>query len=168
MKNLTACHCDRSWLLSFAMTLALASPAAARDLMVNGKHPAAKDDNPGTLEAPLKTIQAAVDKAQPGNNVEVRGGIYHEDVRMKRGGSHFSGADWGYWADPEPKYVTLEGYQDERVVLDGSTAIPAEKWQRVKDRKNTYCTRSPPGLAGHGGHGLLRRGHGPAGTGQEP
>jgi hypothetical protein len=139
MKNFTTRNSDRSWFLYLALSLALACPAMAKDLVVDGKSPAARDDNPGTLEAPLRTIQAAVDKAQPGDSVEVRGGIYHENVRVKHGGTHTSGVDWGYWADPVPKYVTIEGYKDEHVILDGSATIPAEKWERLNGCKCTYC-----------------------------
>ena len=36
--------------------------------------------------------------------------------------------------------ATLEAYKDEHVVLDGSLTIPADKWELVNGRKNTYCT----------------------------
>ena len=56
-------------LFIFALTFTLTAPAFAKELIVDGKNPAAKDDNPGTLEAPFKTIQAALDAAQPGDTV---------------------------------------------------------------------------------------------------
>jgi parallel beta-helix repeat protein len=113
--------------------------AHAGDYFVDAKHPKADDKNPGTLEAPFKTIQAALDKAQAGDSVEVRAGIYHEGVTFKRGGSVAnSGGIW--WNFNSVRWLTLEAYKDEPVVLDGSVTIPAEKWELVKDRKNTYCT----------------------------
>ena len=122
------------------LCLALAAgQAAARDYIVDQKHPAASDKNPGTLAAPLKTIQAALDKAQPGDSVQVRGGVYHESVKFKRGGSYPGGAI--ETSNPQGlKWLTLEAYQDEHVVLDGAVTIPADKWQLVKGRRNVYWT----------------------------
>jgi hypothetical protein len=65
--------------------------------------------------------------------------ISHENVRVKHGGTHTSSVNWGYWADQVPKYLTIEGYKDEHVILDGSATIPAEKWERLKGCKCTYC-----------------------------
>ena len=45
--------------------------ARAGNLFVDQANPKADDKNAGTLEAPFKTIQAAVDKAKPGDTVEV-------------------------------------------------------------------------------------------------
>jgi pectin methylesterase-like acyl-CoA thioesterase len=61
----------------------------AGDLFVDQVNPTADDKNAGTLEAPLKTIQAAVDKAKAGDTVRVRGGVYHEAVVIKHSGTHF-------------------------------------------------------------------------------
>ena len=117
--------------------------------------PQSRRQKPRHLEAPLKTIQAALDKAQPGDSVEVRGGVYHEGVSFKRGGSiSNSGGIW--WNLNSVKWLTLEAYKDEPVVLDGSLVIRADKWERLKDRKNTYRasfvgergTGSRDGLAG--------------------
>ena len=57
---------------------------------------------------------------------------------MRHSGGHFRAVYAGYWADPDPKYITLEPYKDERAVLDGSVTVPADKWELVTDRKNTY------------------------------
>ena len=40
-----------------------ATAVRATDIYVSQSDPAAKDDNPGTLASPLKTIQAGLDKA---------------------------------------------------------------------------------------------------------
>ena len=45
--------------------------------------------NPGTLPKPFKTIQAAMDKEQSGDTVQVRSGVYQEGVKFKRGGSYY-------------------------------------------------------------------------------
>ena len=124
-----------------ALCLALAAgQAAARDFFVDQKHPDASDKNPGTLAAPFKTIQAAMDKAQAGDAVRVRGGVYHESVKFKRGGSYQQGAIFDPGSLSDIQWLTLEAYQDEHVVIDGAVPIPAEKWQRVPGCKNTYWT----------------------------
>jgi hypothetical protein len=106
-----------------------ASSAVAAQIFVAGSDPKADDKNPGTLAAPLRTIQAAVDKAQPGDTVELRAGVYHESVRFKRGGTS------SQWSS-----ITLEAYRDEHAVLDGAVAIPAERWKLVAGCKNVYWT----------------------------
>ena len=45
--------------------------ATARYVAVNGD-----DSNAGTLAAPLQTVQRAVDLAQPGDTIFIRGGTY--------------------------------------------------------------------------------------------
>ncbi len=121
------------------VVLFLAGVAWPAELIVDQNSARADDKNPGTLESPFKTIQAALDKAQPGDTVRVRGGVYYEGVRFKRGGSYESAAalfDAAF--GPDIKWLTLEAYKDEHVVVDGSEAIPAAKWQLVEGRKNTY------------------------------
>ena len=41
------------------------------------------------------------------------------------------------------QWITLEAYKDEHVALDGSVAIPADKWELVKGCKNTYSAPFP-------------------------
>jgi hypothetical protein len=116
----------------------LAAPCAfAAQIFVAGSDHKANDKNPGTLAAPFKTIQAAMDKAQAGDAVQVRGGVYHEAVRFKRGGNHYAG---GVFDASDVQWLTLEAYKDEHVVLDGAVTIPADKWEPVKGCKNTYFT----------------------------
>ena len=121
------------------LCLALAAgQAAARDYFVDQKHPDASDKNAGTLAAPFKTIQAALDKAQAGDTVRVRGGVYRESVKFKRGGSYQHGAIFDPGSLSDIQWLTLEAYQDEHVVVDGAVTIPAQQWQRVQGCKNTY------------------------------
>ncbi|OGV75212.1 MAG: hypothetical protein A3K18_14160 [Lentisphaerae bacterium RIFOXYA12_64_32] len=58
----------------------------------------------------LKTIQAAVDKAQPGETILVRGGTYRETVVFPRSGA----------AD---KPITVKPYKDEKVVVTGCDPV---------------------------------------------
>ncbi|GAA2365518.1 silent information regulator protein Sir2 [Catellatospora methionotrophica] len=66
------------------------------------------DANAGTLSAPLKTIQRAVDLAQAGYTIFVRGGTYapSTNVQLLRNGT-----------SSQP--ITLRNYGSEKVVLDG-------------------------------------------------
>ena len=124
-----------------ALCLAVAAgQAAARDYIVDAKRPDASDKNPGTKVQPLRTIQAGLDLAQPGDTVLVRGGVYHESVKFKRGGSYAGGAAIEPWQPQGLKWLTLEAYGDEHVVLDGALAVPAGKWQLVNGRRNVYST----------------------------
>ncbi|MFD9438428.1 right-handed parallel beta-helix repeat-containing protein [Streptomyces sp. NPDC060006] len=81
------------------------SQVQATDLYVatNGS-----DSNPGTLAAPLKTIQRAVDLAQAGVTIQVRGGTYAPSTNIQLIKSGTAG---------QP--ITLRGYNGERVVIDG-------------------------------------------------
>lgn len=55
--------------------------------VVDNRAAAASDDNPGTEALPLKTIQAGADRAQAGDTVLVKAGIYREEVVPPRGGT---------------------------------------------------------------------------------
>jgi hypothetical protein len=108
-------------------------------LVVDRKHAAAADTNPGTEAQPFTTIQAALDKAGPGDTVTVRAGVYREGVKFRRGGTYLAGTRSTVPWDPrEPEWITLEAYGDERVVLDGSAEVPAAAWTLVPGRTNTY------------------------------
>ncbi|GAB2886997.1 pectate lyase [Streptomyces deserti] len=66
------------------------------------------DGNPGTLAAPLKTIQRAVDLAQPGSTILVRGGTYAPsgNIQLLKNGT-------------SSRPITLRSHNGERVVIDG-------------------------------------------------
>lgn len=49
--------------------------------------PNGNDANPGTSGSPLRTIQAGVDRANPGDQVRVRPGIYYQTVDVSRAGT---------------------------------------------------------------------------------
>lgn len=57
------------------------------ELHVSALNPAADDANDGSAEHPLKTIQAAADRAMPGTRVVIHEGVYRECVRPRRGGT---------------------------------------------------------------------------------
>ena len=66
------------------MLLCLAVYCGAREYFVSND---GNDKWPGTKQQPLKTINAAADRVQPGDVVTVRGGTYRERVLIKRSGT---------------------------------------------------------------------------------
>jgi hypothetical protein len=71
----------------------------------------------GTAEAPLRSVQEALDRAEAGDTVHVRPGVYRERVSFRRGGSY-------------GRPVTLEG--EPGAVLDGSEPV-ALHWEPRAD-----------------------------------
>jgi hypothetical protein len=68
-----------------AVAFGLVGLAEAGSIYVS---PKGSDDNPGTsIDAPMRTIQKAVDAAKPGDTVLVRGGTYRETVTTSRSGT---------------------------------------------------------------------------------
>ena len=65
-----------------------ASPAGAagKVYVVDQNHPKAGDDNPGTPDAPWKTIAKAAATAQAGETVYVMEGDYKEQVKFAHSG----------------------------------------------------------------------------------
>lgn len=89
-----------------AVAAMLCGAGRAMDYVVS---PAGHDANPGTGPEPaeaLRTIQAAVDKAQPGDRVLLRAGTYRETVVFPRSGTA---------AAP----ITVKAYADETPVISG-------------------------------------------------
>jgi hypothetical protein len=66
------------------------------------------DANPGTLASPLKTIQAAVDKATPGTVIQIRGGTYAPSTNVQVNANGTASAP-----------ITMRAYGTEKVVVDG-------------------------------------------------
>lgn len=95
--------------LTFLLTLLLASLATlqAAEIYVATT---GNDANPGTKAKPFATIQAAVNKLQPGDTCLVRGGTYRETVTFPRSGT----------AD---KPITLKPYGNERVTVSGCEPV---------------------------------------------
>ena len=79
-----------------------------KELHVDQKHPQADDKNDGSMEHPLRTIQAAADRALPGTRVWIHGGVYRECVRPARGG------------DDADTMICYEAWNQEEVVIKAS------------------------------------------------
>ncbi len=75
------------------------------------------DENPGTLLAPFRTIQQAIDVVKPGDVVSIRGGTYRERLRIQD--LH------GLKSEP----ITFKNYQNEDVILTGADPITTV-WQK--------------------------------------
>src|SRR5688500_9014705 len=68
------------------------------------------DTNPGSLEQPLRTIQQAANRAQPGDTVFVRGGTYRETVKPARSGTSAA-------------RITFKPYNNESVTVSGADVV---------------------------------------------
>jgi hypothetical protein len=90
--------------------LALTNFAHAATYIVDNQNPHAADTNPGTREAPLKTIRAAAQKTQPGDEVLVRPGTYRESVGIRNSGA-------------EGKPIVFRSEVPRAAVLSGSDVI---------------------------------------------
>ncbi|MBZ5595883.1 MAG: right-handed parallel beta-helix repeat-containing protein [Acidobacteriia bacterium] len=97
-------------LLFFFLPAASAQPNSPRPAFYVS--PAGDDTNPGTIEAPWRTIQHAADAVTAGSTVNVRGGTYEERVTVNVSGNARDG------------YVTLRSYPGETAILDGAHMIP--------------------------------------------
>ena len=69
--------------------------------------PNGSDAGKGTLNDPLRTINAALGKANPGDTVIVRAGTYYEKVLFPKSGRL-------------DKWIILKSYNGEKPVIDGT------------------------------------------------
>lgn len=74
--------------------------------------PTGSDSSAGTVTAPLKSIQSAIDLAVPGDVVYLRAGTYSPttNIQIKKNGT-------------SSKPVTVSAYGAEKVIIDGE-ALP--------------------------------------------
>ncbi len=82
-----------------------------KELHVNPKHPEAADDNDGSFGQPLRTIQAAADRAEAGTRVLIHEGVYRECVRPAKGGTD------------EYHMICYENFGDDKVVIKASEVV---------------------------------------------
>lgn len=94
------------------------------------------DVNDGSISAPLKTINAAAQKAQPGDVITVHEGVYRERIVPPRGGLS------------DEKRIVYQAAPGERVVITGSE--PVKGWVKVQNDTwkltlpNTFFRESNP------------------------
>ncbi len=77
------------------------------------------DENPGSQEAPFRTINKAAQVAQPGDTVIVHAGTYREWVQPARGGTSAA------------KRITYRAATGEKVVVKGSEQVTS--WKNLGD-----------------------------------
>jgi alpha-N-arabinofuranosidase len=77
------------------------------------------DANPGTLAAPLRTIQRAADLAHPGDVITVHAGVYRERISPPRGG------------ESDAKRITYQAAPGDTVEIKGSEVV--KNWQAMQD-----------------------------------
>lgn len=115
------------------LLLCAASGGSATTYLVAQLHPQAKDDNPGTAEAPLKTISAGVKLLQPGDTVLVETGVYRETVTIEQGGE-------------AGKPITIQAAPMANVVISGADLLMA--LQREEGEDNVFSFEWPHVLLG--------------------
>lgn len=85
------------------------------------------DENEGTKEKPLRTIQAAVDQATAGTTVYIRGGTYTDGFEVAHSG-----------AKEAP--VIIRNFEDEEVVISGKDKVMEEDTALVNVDSKRYIT----------------------------
>ena len=73
--------------------------------------PTGNDANVGSYEQPLRTVQAAADRATPGDVVEVHAGTYREWISPRHGGTS------------ELQRITFRAASGEDVILSGAEVV---------------------------------------------
>ena len=69
------------------------------------------DSNSGSFIAPFRTIQHAINNAQAGDVISIRGGTYRERLKIEELNGH------------KDAPITFVNYQNEEVILTGAEAI---------------------------------------------
>ena len=116
--------------LIFAATVLL----FAGSIWAKEYHVSVKGDNAnsGSKRAPLKTVSAAAEKAQPGDTITVHEGIYRERINPPRGGTS------------DKKRIVYQAAEGEKVTITGSD--PVRGWEKVTG--NTWKVTLPSSYFG--------------------
>jgi len=109
--------------LTVVLFFMVSAIARASDVYVA---PGGSDANPGTAAAPLATIQAAVDKLQPGDTCLIRAGVYRETVVFPRSGT-------------ARQPIEVKPYGDGPVTVSGCD--PLAGWTQLSN--NIWCAAMP-------------------------
>ncbi len=102
-----------------------------RTCVVDGAHPEASDDGPGTEARPFRTIHRAAQVLQPGERVVVRAGTYRERVLPARGGTG------------PGRMISYEAAPGAEVILKGSIPF-AGPWTPSEGTPRTWSAPLDP------------------------
>ena len=121
----------KNFFFSLVLFSLILSPLSGKEYFtgINGS-----DSNPGSENAPFKTIQKGVNVLQPGDTLTILPGIYRENVTWRFNGS----------AD---KQTTVRAKLPGTVLLRGD--IPVSGFRKVADIKNCYSIsldKAPEGV----------------------
>ena len=108
-----------------ALAALAASSAFAAQIFVARSHPKAADKNPGTEESPLRTIQAGIDAARPGDTIWIKAGNYEEPAEIAKSASL-------------TRPIVLSAWKDDRVRIGYvPRPLPTEgKWEPIPGSKS--------------------------------
>jgi hypothetical protein len=122
-----------STIVLLAWVLGTTGLARAREFFVEQKHSQAGDKNDGSEARPLKTIQAAVDLAKPGDMIWIKAGTYEEPVKIAKSGT---------LAHP----ITISAWRDDRVCVGSipRDLPPAGEWKAVPNSRS-WSVQLPEG-----------------------
>jgi len=90
----------------------------------------------GTTSCPYPTIRSALDNVTPGDHIYIREGRYSELLTKWKLNHSTERVDYNL-ATEGPK-ITIEGYPNEEVILDGTVAINAQWEQYTHNGHNIY------------------------------
>lgn len=112
------------FMISLALVFVFAGNTASSQATANAKeyHVSAfkgDDANDGGPSSMLKTIQAAAEKARPGDTITVHKGVYRERVSPPRGG------------ESDAKRIIYQAAPGEKVEVKGSEVV--KNWEKVMD-----------------------------------
>ena len=111
-------------------------------LVVNPEHPRADDQGPGTQQAPLRTINAAAQRAKPGDVILVSAGIYREAIVPASGGT-------------EQQPIRYVAAPEGEVIVRGSE-IWAADWMPWQGNSGVYAAPIDEHLFGSNPNPFLR------------
>lgn len=103
-------------------------PSRPATIVVDVQNARADDQGPGTAETPLATISAAVARAQPGDVIHVRPGVYRETVKIAKSGT-------------AARPIRLEGVRGAHgamPVVSGNDVFPPGAWTAVEGLPGVY------------------------------
>jgi hypothetical protein len=105
--------------MSLLVLTAMSAAAREYHVSINGS-----DMNDGSKENPLRTINAAAQKALPGDAVIVHAGVYREWINPLYGGTS------------NYKRITYEAAENEKVEIKGSEIV--KTWVKVSGQKGVW------------------------------